>query len=113
MAGLEEFLAMAVPEQMSTVIASRNLTHEIFTLHDDRELIGFLMAAERLRSEEHGEKTREAVGLVVAGGFQMPAKGLRAHVYAKNGLSLRAHWTCGIAVPVPTLLRVFAGGRFC
>src|ERR1041385_4687216 len=113
MAGFEEFLAMAVPEQMSTVIASRNLTHEIFTLHDDRELIGFMMAAERLMSDEHGEKTREAVGLVVAGGFQMPAKGLRAHVYAKNGLSLRAHWTGGIAVRLPRFFHIFAGGRFC
>src|SRR5689334_6468422 len=113
MAGFEKSFAMAVPEQMPTVIASRNLAHEIFALHDDRELIGFMMASERLMSDEHGEKTREAVRLIVAGGFQMAAKGLRAHVYAKNGLSLRAHGTDRVTVLFPRFFHVFAGGRFC
>ncbi len=91
MSRLEQFLTVAMAKKFLPVIGPGNLTHAILAFHDDRKLIGFVLAAERLMTNRECKKAGESEGLVIAGGFQMAAEGFRAHVDAEDRLGLRAN----------------------
>ena len=111
-AGLEKFLSIARFEEILPLISPRDLAHEVFALQDDRKLIGFMVAAERLVADGNGEKTGEAVGLIVAGGFQIAPQRLRAHVDAKDRLGLGPDADFVVcAVGAPGHRRISAGGN--
>ena len=105
---------MAVAKDKLPLIGAGNFPNHIFALEDYRELIGLMMAAERLVADGHGEKAGETESLVVARGFQVAPQRFRAHIDTKHRLGLGPNFAYSpgsVAVPPDAPVGFRLGGN--
>ena len=91
MSRVDQFRARLVFGHVVIQIAAGDLPHLVFRAHDDGELLGLVFFAPGPIPDEDREETGKPIGVVRAGGFQVAAERLGAHIDAKDRLGMGPH----------------------